>query len=152
MPANLVEGDLARDVAAYVAYAAARGGRGPRPPRRHRRRRGRGRRQGRRTACIDIPADPDGQLVYEFASAEAQPGPLEINSPNESNVDHNIALEGGGLDEIGPVVAGRRRLRPSRSTSRPASTPSTARSPATARAAWKARSPSSEVRRPGPLD
>lgn len=104
MPADLVEGDLARDVAAYVAFATARGGEDP----------GRladigtAEAEGTATAMngvIDIPADPDGQLIYEFANAEAPPGALEMNSPNESNVDHNIALEGGGIDEVGEVVA-----------------------------------------------
>ncbi|MEJ7892285.1 MAG: cupredoxin domain-containing protein [Solirubrobacteraceae bacterium] len=104
MPADLVEGDLARDVAAYVAYASAQGGEDP----------GRladiGTSEAEGTAKaeggkVEIPADPMGQLVYEFANAEAPAGALEMNSPNDSNVDHNIALEGGGLDEIGPVVA-----------------------------------------------
>ena len=39
-----------------------------------------------------------------FADAEAPAGQLEIDSPNESSVDHNIAVEGGGVNEVGPVV------------------------------------------------
>ena len=105
MPADLVEGQLRKDVAAYVAYAAARGGEDP----------GRladiGSAEGEGKAVadngvLDIPADPTGQLAYEFAEAEAPAGPLEINSPNESNVDHNIAVEGGDQEPVlGPVVA-----------------------------------------------
>ena len=50
------------------------------------------------------PAVPSGALAYEFGRAEAPPGPLTINSVNESSVDHNIALEGDGVDEVGEIV------------------------------------------------
>ena len=103
MPAKLVTGEDAEDVAAYVADAAARpgkdtgalaqvGGGGP---------------EGTAEAengTLDIPADDSGQLFYRFADATAPPGRLAIQSPNASSVDHNIALEGGGIDEQGPVV------------------------------------------------
>ena len=103
MPANLVKGEDARDVAAYVADAAGKGGKD----------------QGALASVgaavaegtakakggkLTIPADPGGALAYTFADAEAPPGQLEIDSPNESSVDHNIALEGGGVNEVGPVV------------------------------------------------
>jgi plastocyanin len=103
MPADLVTGDDARDVAAYVAQAVAKGGEDP----------GRlaqvGAAQAEGTAeaedgTLEIPADPNGSLAYTFADAIAPPGPLTITSPNESQVDHNIALEGGGVNEVGPVV------------------------------------------------
>jgi plastocyanin len=103
MPANLVTGDDAEDVAAYVAQAAAKRGEDS----------GQLAQVGAATAegtaqaengVLEIPADPGGALAYTFADAEAPPGALEINSPNESSVDHNIALEGGGVNEVGPVV------------------------------------------------
>ena len=103
MPANLVTGDDARDVAAYVAMAAARGGEDS----------GQlaevGATEAEGTAeaengRLEIPADPNGSLAYVFASATAPAGPLEVNSPNESSVPHNIAIEGNGVDEVGPVV------------------------------------------------
>jgi plastocyanin len=53
---------------------------------------------------LDIPAVPSGALAYEFGSAEASAGPLTIDSVNESSVDHNIALEGGGVNEVGEIV------------------------------------------------
>jgi plastocyanin len=105
MPADLVKGETAEDVAAYVAKAVARPGED----------------SGRladigvkrstavakeRNGTLDIPADPDGALAYTFASAEAQPGELVLASKNDSQVDHNIAVQGGGLDEKGPVVKG----------------------------------------------
>ena len=53
---------------------------------------------------LEIPADPSGGLAYTFGSAEAPAGRLEIDSPNKSSVDHNIAIDGNGVDEKGPVV------------------------------------------------
>ncbi len=53
---------------------------------------------------VDIPADPTGALAYAFGGAEAEPGDLTLTSPNESAIDHNIAVEGNGVDEVGPVV------------------------------------------------
>ena len=105
MPADLVTGETAEDVAAYVAFATARSGEDA----------GRladiGVKKAEGTAKVEngtltIPAAETGALAYEFASAEAAPGAVTIASPNESSVPHNIALEGGGLNEEGPVVQG----------------------------------------------
>lgn len=104
MPADLVTGEDAEDVAAYVAAATARSGEDE------------GRlaqvtaNQAEGTAeaengTLEIPADPNGALAYTFADAKAPPGPLTITSPNDAAIDHNIAVEGGGVDEVGPVVA-----------------------------------------------
>jgi plastocyanin len=102
MPAKLVTGEDAEDVAAYVASAAAKPGDdtgalaevggGP---------------EGTAEAengTLEIPATPSGALYFVFADATAPAGQLTIQSPNESSVDHNIALEGGGVDEEGPIV------------------------------------------------
>lgn len=103
MPPDLVTGDDARDVAAYVAMAAARGGEDA----------GQladvGAAEAEGTAEaeggeLEIPADPDGSLAYIFADATAPAGALDITSPNEASIPHNIAVEGNGVDEIGPVV------------------------------------------------
>jgi plastocyanin len=105
MPANLVTGDLARDVAAYVAYASARKGEDT----------GRLAEVGVKKATgaakaengtLTIPADPGGALAYQFAEATAPAGALTLVSPNEAQVPHNIAIEGGGINEEGPVVQG----------------------------------------------
>ncbi|HTE63115.1 MAG TPA: c-type cytochrome [Solirubrobacteraceae bacterium] len=103
MPAMLVKGDDAQDVAAYVASAAAKPGKDT----------------GRLAAAgapeqqalaeaqggkLEIPADPNGALAYTFKDAEAPAGQLEIDSPNESSTPHDISLEGGGVNEKGEVV------------------------------------------------
>ncbi|MDQ6915308.1 MAG: c-type cytochrome [Actinomycetota bacterium] len=101
MPGKLVQGQDARDVAAYVGYAAAR--------------------QGKDTGALAvgtqqkplaveqagkvvIPADPTGQLLYTFKNAQAKPGAVTLESPNQASVPHDISIEGGGLNQQGPVV------------------------------------------------
>jgi plastocyanin len=103
MPADLVTGNDAEDVAAYVASAAAKpgedGGRLAQV--------GGGQAEGTAEAqngVLEIPADPNGGLFFEFAEATAPAGAVTMRSPNESSVDHNIAVDGGGVDEVGPVV------------------------------------------------
>jgi plastocyanin len=103
MPADLVTGEDAEDVAAYVASAAGKAGEdtgalaevggGP---------------EGTAEAengVLEIPAAETGALYYVFADAMAPAGPLRVESLNESSVDHDIALEGNGVDEKGEVVS-----------------------------------------------
>jgi uncharacterized cupredoxin-like copper-binding protein len=100
MPANLVTGDDAGDVAAYVAMTAGAGGKdsgqlaavGGKP-------KGTAKAEG---GTLDIPVSAG--LAYAFAAAEAPAGALTLNSKNDTPIDHNIAIEGNGLDEKGPVI------------------------------------------------
>jgi plastocyanin len=104
MPANLVKGEDARDVAAYVASAVSKGGKD----------------QGALASIgaavakgtakakdgkLEIPADPGGALAYQFANAEAPAGQIEIDSKNDASIQHDIAIEGNGVNEKGEVVA-----------------------------------------------
>lgn len=103
MPADLVGGEDAQDVAAYVASAAANPGEdtgrlaAAGAPQQEELARAEG-------GTLDIPADPTGQTLYTFKNAEAPAGPLTVNSLNESSVDHDIALEGNGVNAKGEVV------------------------------------------------
>jgi plastocyanin len=101
MKPGLVTGDDARDVAAYVAYAAARPGKDsgllaaagqPKkgPP------------IAAKGGALTIPADPTGALAYRSDKASAPAGAITISSPNESPIQHNIAIKPGG--PTGPVV------------------------------------------------
>ncbi len=103
MPANLVTGEDARDVAAYVADAVSKGGKDQGALAQIGAAAAKGTAK-EKNGKLEIPADPGGALAYVFADAEAQAGQLEIDSPNESSVDHNIAVEGNGVDEAGEVV------------------------------------------------
>jgi plastocyanin len=103
MPADLVTGEDAEDVAAYVSETAAKPGKDTGELAQV------GAAQAKGTATekggvLTIPADPGGSTAYQFADAEAKPGQVTIRSPNKSSVDHDIALEGNGVSEKGPVV------------------------------------------------
>lgn len=102
MPADLVTGDDARDVAAYVAEAAAVEGEDE----------GRlaavGIQQAEGTAeaengTLDIPVAAAG-LAYRFADATAPAGQVTIRSENPQPVDHDIAIEGNGVNDKGEIV------------------------------------------------
>jgi uncharacterized cupredoxin-like copper-binding protein len=104
MPADLVKGDDARDVAAYVAMAAAAPGKDT----------GRlasvGVQKSQGTAkekggTLDIPTVPSGGLAYVYADASAGAGKLVLESKNAQPTEHNIAVDGNGVDAKGPVVA-----------------------------------------------
>jgi plastocyanin len=103
MPPALVTGDDAEDVAAYVASAAGKPGEDTGALAQV----GGGKAEGTAKASngvLDIPADPSGSLSYKFANAEAPPGPIDIKSENDSSTDHDISIEGNGVDEKGEVV------------------------------------------------
>jgi uncharacterized cupredoxin-like copper-binding protein len=108
MPAKLATGQDAKNIAAYVAEAAA----APGPdtgelaqvtPSSNQTQSGPAVAENGK---VEIPADPDGQLAYQFTEAEAKPGKLEIDSPNEASVEHNIAIQSGGVNAVGPTVKG----------------------------------------------
>jgi plastocyanin len=104
MPPKLVTGDKAKNVAAYVALVAAAGGKDT----------------GRladavkpatsnkpiaaQNGVLQMPANPDGQLAYASTQATAQAGQLKIESKNDANIPHDIALEGNGVNEKGETV------------------------------------------------
>lgn len=102
MPPNLVKGDDARDVAAYVAYAASRAGQDtgilataaqPKkgPP------------IAAKGGTLTIPADPTGGLAYVSDKATSPAGAVKFVMPNKSPIQHNIALKGPATGS-GPVV------------------------------------------------
>ena len=100
MPKNLVEGNDARDVAAYVAQVAGLPGKD----------------EGlladigaptnskpitAKNGVLDMPANPQGKLAFASTAAIAPPGPLQIVMNNPSPLQHDISLQGDGK---GPVV------------------------------------------------
>ncbi len=99
MPAKLVSGEKAHDVAAYVASVSARGGKDS----------GRlatavkaagGGTAVEKNDVLSIPADPGGQLAYTATKATGNPGPVTIEMPNKSGTQHDIAIAGLGKGEI----------------------------------------------------
>jgi plastocyanin len=102
MPADLVKGDDVADVAAYVADAAGKPGKDT----------GRlaavGVKKAQGTAqekngTLDIPVAQAG-LAFQFANATAQAGQVTIQAKNPQPTGHNIAIQGNGVDQKGPVI------------------------------------------------
>ena len=108
MPKDLVSGDDARDVAAYVAFVAGQPGKDS----------GALANAGGANVSnkpivakggkLEIDADPTGALAFKSKRASAMAGALQLLSLNKSTVQHNIALKdsGGKLIGKGPVVKG----------------------------------------------
>jgi mono/diheme cytochrome c family protein len=101
MPKDLVKGKAVQNVAAYVAQAVARPGQDTgllatavAPP-------GAGKPAAEKNGKLQIPASPTGQLAYVTNKAIAKPGPVLLEMPNASGVDHNIAIQ---VDKNGPVL------------------------------------------------
>ena len=104
MPEDLVTGDDARDVAAYVAEVAGRPGKDE----------GALALAGQpevsdkpivaKGGTLEIPAHPTGALRFVTTKATAEAGEVRFVMPNPSPVEHNIAVKGAGLDQKGPVV------------------------------------------------
>lgn len=105
MPAMLVKGQDAQDVASYVARVAAIPGQD----------------EGALAAAVasvkqkpateqngklQIDADPTGQLKFLASTASASSGSVTINMLNKSTVPHDIAIRGNGVSEVGKVVSG----------------------------------------------
>ena len=103
MPAGLVKGGDARDVAAYVGEVAGKTGQdtgllasvGPSN-------------NANKVAVakagkLTIPADPSGALAFLFGKATAKPGKITIEMPNQSPIQHDIAIT-GPVKGKGPVV------------------------------------------------
>jgi uncharacterized cupredoxin-like copper-binding protein len=55
---------------------------------------------------LSIPADPNGQLKFQFKNAEAPAGSLTVDMKNVAGTPHNISVQGGGVNEVGPIVQG----------------------------------------------
>ena len=104
MPAGLLKGQDAEDVAAYVAHVAARPGAdagalgsavatvSQKPA-------------SEKNGVLRIDADPTGQLKFLASSASATAGQVTLRMQNKSSVPHDIAIRGGGLNQVGQVVS-----------------------------------------------
>jgi plastocyanin len=101
MPKDLVKGAAVRNVAAYVAQSAARSDQDTgllasavQPA-------GAGKPAEEKNGKLVIAASPTGQLAYVTNKASAKAGPAVVEMPNQSGVDHNIAIQ---QDKSGPVL------------------------------------------------
>jgi len=102
MPAKIVEGDTATDIAAYVADAVAAKGKDTglladavKPA-------GAGKPIAAQDGTLATQADPNGQLAYVADKATAPAGKLEVTFKNTSGTPHDIAFQSG---TSGPELA-----------------------------------------------
>jgi plastocyanin len=101
MPAKLVDGQQADDVATYVAQVVSKTGKdtgllatavpsaSSKPA-------------VAKNGTLTIDADPGGQLLFTATKATSPPGKLTIKYGNVSGVPHNIAIDGKGKTPIEP--------------------------------------------------
>jgi plastocyanin len=104
MPAKLLNGQDAQDVAAYVGMVAARPGQDT----------GelaaavanvKQKAVAEKNGVVEIDADPTGQLEFLASSASATAGKVEIRMKNTSSTPHDIAISGAGVNQVGPIVS-----------------------------------------------
>jgi plastocyanin len=104
MPAKIVEGQRAKDVAAYVAAVAGREGEDQGALADIGQQAGGGETATAENGELDLPVVEGGAFRYTAGAAEAPAGALTITSENPQATPHNIALEGNGVLEEGEVV------------------------------------------------
>jgi plastocyanin len=100
MPAKLVTGEKAQDVAAYVAQSAAAGGKDTgllatavKAP-------GGGKPAVEANGNLQIDADPNGQLAFVTNQATGTPGQITVKMTNKSGTPHDIVIDGKGKGEV----------------------------------------------------
>jgi uncharacterized cupredoxin-like copper-binding protein len=99
MPAKLVTGQKAHDVAAYVAQSVAAGGKDTgllatavKAP-------GSGKPAVAKGGTLEVDADPNGQLAFVTNKAQAPAGAVTIKMANKSGTPHDIVIDGKGKSQ-----------------------------------------------------
>jgi plastocyanin len=101
MPAGLVKGQDAEDVAAYVGSVAGKTGKDTGLLAQVGTTNTASKTAVEKGGKLTIPADPTGALAYEFGKATATAGKVTISMPNQAPIQHDISIQGDGK---GPVV------------------------------------------------
>jgi uncharacterized cupredoxin-like copper-binding protein len=100
MPAKLVTGEDASDVAAYVASVVAKPGKDTGLLATAVPQAGAGAEAKAQNGVLSIAADPNGQLSYVTKRASAPPGKLKVETPNKSSTPHDIVIDGKGKGKV----------------------------------------------------
>jgi mono/diheme cytochrome c family protein len=100
MPAKLVTGDKAYDVAAYVAQSVAAGGKDTGLLATAVKQAGGGKPAVEKSGTLEIDADPTGQLAFVTDSAQGTPGQITVKMANKSGTPHDIVIDGKGKGEV----------------------------------------------------
>ena len=100
MPAKIVTGKDADNVAAYVASVVSKSGKDGGLLAKAIPQAGAGKPATEKNGAISIAADPNGQLAYTTKVATGQPGEISIEMPNRSTTPHDIVIDGKGKGEV----------------------------------------------------
>jgi mono/diheme cytochrome c family protein len=104
MPRNLVTGSDRRDVAAYVGQAAAEPGQDAGALAEAGQNKNANKTAKASGGKLSLDADPTGALAFSAGKATAPAGALELIMKNPASIQHDIAVEGNGVDKKGKVV------------------------------------------------
>jgi len=102
MPPKLAKGEDARDIAAYVAAVAGKPGKDAGDLASIGAASTVDKLTSAKNGTLSIPADPTGALQFAFGKAMATAGKVTIQMPNQSTLQHNIALKAPAAH--GPIV------------------------------------------------
>ena len=100
MPAKLVTGDQAYDIAAYVAQSVAAGGKDTGLLATAVKQAGGGKPAVENNGTLQIDADPTGQLAFVTNTATGTPGQITVKMANKSGTPHDIVIDGKGKGEV----------------------------------------------------
>jgi plastocyanin len=100
MPAKIVTGDDADNIAAYVASVVSKPGKDTGLLASAVPQAGGGPTATAKGGVLSIPADPNGQLAFQTNKASASPGKLTIQMPNKSGTPHDITIDGKGKGQV----------------------------------------------------
>lgn len=104
MPLNLVRGNDARDVAAYVGYAASKPGKDTGDLAAAGQTQVNKKPAVEKNGTLTIPANPTGALAFEYNKANATAGKVSLSMPNQAPITHDISIKGNGVNVQGPRV------------------------------------------------
>lgn len=104
MPANLVTGSNRRDVSAYVGRSAAKSGQDAGQLAQAGQNKNANKTAKASGGKLTLDSDPTGALAFSAGKASAPAGALELIMKNLASIQHNIAVEGNGVDKKGAVV------------------------------------------------
>ena len=100
MPAKIVTGQDAVDVAAYVGDVVAKPGKDTGLLATAVPQAGGGPEAKAQNGILSIAADPNGQLAFTTTRASAPPGKLTVEMPNKSGTPHDIVIDGKGKGQV----------------------------------------------------
>jgi uncharacterized cupredoxin-like copper-binding protein len=100
MPAKIVSGANAHDVAAYVALSVAAKGKETGLLASAVKAAGGGKPAVESNGTLEVDADPTGQLAFTTNQAQGKPGEITVKMANKSGTPHDIVIDGKGKGNV----------------------------------------------------